>query len=197
MRKIKTIIVATRNEGKMNEFRQALKDLFEKIYFLPELPFFDDLKEDETSYVSNAMKKARKVGERFGIPSIADDSGLEVDFLGGRPGVTSSRYGKNDEERIGRLLTELEGLPWDERTAKFRAYLALYLPEPERYYVFYGDLKGIIGFEKRGEYGFGFDPVFFVPSIGKYLSELDTHEKNRISHRGKALMALKEFLRSL
>lgn len=194
MSKLRSVVIATRNVGKFMEIRDGLIDLFDEIYSLSDFDFHDDTKESESSYLENVMKKARRVGERTGIVSLADDSGLEVDYLKGRPGVISSRYGKDDDERIGRLLSELEGVPWSKRTAKFRAYIALYLPGMERYYIFYGELKGYIGFEKKTGYGFGFDPVFYVPSLKKYLSELTTKEKNEVSHRGKALRSLRKFL---
>lgn len=194
MRKIKEVIVATKNRGKLKEFKEELSGCFENVYSLLDISFSEEIKERETSYVDNVLKKARKVGEALGIPTLSDDSGLEVDFLGKRPGVLSSRYGKDDNERIERLLKELNGVPWEKRSAKFKAYIAFFVPNVERYYLFYGELRGYIGFEKKGEYGFGFDPVFYVPSLGKYLSELSTAEKNMISHRGKALKALKSFL---
>ncbi|MCX7856727.1 MAG: RdgB/HAM1 family non-canonical purine NTP pyrophosphatase [Deltaproteobacteria bacterium] len=192
----KVILIATKNMGKFYEFKEALAHHFDQIYSLSDFHWPYDIKENETSYVENAMKKARIAGEKLKIPSLADDSGLEVDYLNGKPGITSARYGRNDEERIGKLLNELEGVPWEERTAKFRAYLALYIPEMERHYIFYGELRGYIGFNKRPGYGFGFDPIFYVPFLGKYLSELTISEKNDISHRGNALKALKKFLRN-
>ncbi|MCS7280028.1 MAG: RdgB/HAM1 family non-canonical purine NTP pyrophosphatase [Desulfobacterota bacterium] len=194
MKHIKEVIVATRNVGKFREFEQALRESNLRIYSLSDLGFVEDIEEDDTSYVMNALKKARKIGDRFNLPSLADDSGLEVEYLKKRPGVKSARYGRTDEERIQRLLLELADVPWERRSAKFKAYLALYLPGHERQYIFYGELKGYIGFEKKEKYGFGYDPIFYVPDIGKFLSELSVEEKNEISHRGKALKALKKFL---
>ena len=126
--------------------------------------------------------------------TLADDSGREVAALGGRPGVLSARYGANDQERIDRLLGEMAGVPWERRSALFRAYIAFYMPEKESGYLFYGHLKGLIGFERHGTMGFGFDPVFYVPEKGKYLAELSVDEKNLLSHRGRAMASFKAFL---
>jgi XTP/dITP diphosphohydrolase len=191
---MKDVVIATTNRGKFEEIRRLISVQFENIHSLLD---FDDavvVDEDSLRYAENAMKKARKVGEHFGIPALADDSGLEVAALGGRPGIHSSRYGSNDGERIQRLLAELEDVPWEERKATFKAYVALYLPQKDRCYVFYGELKGYIGFEKHGSGGFGYDPVFYSPELGKYLAELSTEEKNTLSHRGRAIAALKKFV---
>jgi XTP/dITP diphosphohydrolase len=191
---MKSIIIATENTGKFKEIKDLLANDFDVFYSLRDFEEKITVEEDSQLYIENAMKKARKVGDRLGIYTLADDSGLEVDHLGGRPGVYSSRYGKNDHDRIDRLLEELKGVPWEERGAAFKAYMVFYLPDQERGYVFYGHLKGIIGIERMGDGGFGFDPVFFVPPIGRYLAELTTGEKNRISHRGKAMHAFRTFL---
>ena len=191
---MKDVIIATENKGKFEEIRSLLGTVFENFYSLKDFPDKVFVDEDSPLYVANALKKARKTGDKFGIATLADDSGLEVETLRGRPGVYSSRYGKNDGERIARLLAELEGVPWERRRAIFKAYLVFYMPEQERYYVFYGDLKGYIGFERHGESGFGFDPVFYAPELKKYLAELSMTEKNALSHRGKAALAMKSFL---
>lgn len=192
--KKRRLIIATHNTGKFNEMKMVLKDHWDEIYSLQDINDNYRVEEDGPSYVENAMKKARKIGERWGLFTLADDSGLEVKSLGGRPGIYSSRYGKTDEERIERLLLELAGMPEEQRDAVFKAYLAFYMPEQERSYIFYGYLKGYISFEKKGTMGFGFDPVFYVPSLKKHLAELTAEEKNRISHRGRALTAFKNFL---
>ena len=187
-------IIATANRGKFEEIKSILLGEFDNLYSLKDLDGVVDVEEDSTLYLENALKKARKIGDRFFMDTIADDSGLEVDALGGRPGVFSSRYGKNDDDRIERLLAELEGIPWEKRGAVFKAYVALYIPGKERGYIFYGQLRGIIGFERRGAKGFGYDPIFYVPGLDRYVAELTMEEKNRLSHRGKALYALKNFL---
>lgn len=192
--RIKEVLIATHNPGKFVEFKEELKDAFDTIYSLSDFGLSVDFEEGEVSYAQNAMVKSRKAGDLLGIPTIADDSGLEVEFLGGRPGLLSKRYGMNDSERIDRLLKELSGVPWEKRRAKFKAYLSFYIPDKEQYQIFYGELEGIIGFERREGYGFGYDPIFFVPSLNLYLSELEPAEKNKLSHRGKALRILKSYL---
>jgi XTP/dITP diphosphohydrolase len=194
---MKDLIIATTNRGKFAELKPLLAEHFKEICSLADFPEIPEIVEDSSHYAQNAMKKARKVGGHFGMPALADDSGLEVAALGGQPGIHSSRYGRNDDERIQRLLHELDGIPWEGRGAKFKAYVALYLPEKDRCYVFYGELKGFIGFEKHGSHGFGYDPVFYSPELGKYLAEISTEEKNRLSHRGQAIALLKTFVETL
>ena len=192
---MKSVIIATENMGKFREITALLGNEFDRFYSLLDFPEKVSIEEDSDLYVENAMKKARKIGDRFGMHTLADDSGLEVAALGGRPGVRSARYGRNDDERIAKLLAELAGVPWDQRGAAFKAYLAFYMPERERCYVFYGELRGIIGMEKHGQNGFGFDPVFHVPELKQYLAELPMEEKNRLSHRGKAIQAFINFIK--
>jgi len=191
---MKSVIIATENVGKFKEIRALLKHNFDEFYSLQDFEEKIPVDEDSELYIENAMKKARKIGDRFGMHTLSDDSGLEVKGLGGRPGVRSSRYGKDDDERITKLLSELEGVPWDQREAVFKAYLAFYMPERERCYVFYGELRGVIGAEKHGQNGFGFDPVFYVPELNKYLAEIPMEEKNSLSHRGKAIQAFINFI---
>ncbi len=191
---MKDLIVATTNRGKFSELKPLLTDHFEHIHSLLDFQDIVEVVEDSPHYAENAMKKARKIGGHFGMPALADDSGLEVAALGGRPGIHSSRYGANDEERITRLLGELEGVPWELRKAKFKAYVALYLPQKDRCYVFYGELNGYIGLERHGSNGFGYDPVFYSPELNRYLAEISTGEKNKSSHRGRAIALLKSFI---
>lgn len=194
---MKHLIIATTNKGKFAELKPLLTDHFEEIHSLLDFQETIDVVEDSPYYAGNAMKKARKIGGHFGMPALADDSGLEVAALNGRPGIQSSRYGKTDDERIERLLRELDGIPRDQRQAKFKAYVALYLPGKDRCYVFYGELKGFIGFERHGSGGFGYDPVFYSPEPGKYLAEISTDEKNKLSHRGRAIALLKKFIETI
>jgi XTP/dITP diphosphohydrolase len=191
---MRNVVIATANPGKLEEIRAILIDEFNTFYCLRDMEEQVEVKEDSPVYLENVLKKARKIGDRFNMDTIADDSGIEVLALGGRPGVFSSRYGKDDDDRINKLLVELEGVPWEKRGAVFKAYIVLYMPDKQRSYVFYGSLKGYIGLERRGERGFGYDPIFYVPEMNKYAAELTMEEKNRLSHRGRALNALKEFL---
>ena len=190
----RVILIATANEGKFAEIRECLATTFDEFFSLADFREKVELHEDQPTYVENAWKKARKVGDRFGLNTLADDSGLEVNALGGRPGIYSARYGVNDQERVDRLLRELRDVPLEGRGALFKAYLVYYLPEVGQAFIFYGRLKGYIGFEKREGKGFGFDPVFMLPDSRRALAELSLEEKNRISHRGQALAALKRFL---
>ena len=190
---MRNVLIATENMGKFREIKAFMEHDFDNFHSLRDFEEKVPVDEDSDLYIENAIKKARKIGDRFGMHTLADDSGLEVKALDGRPGVRSSRYGKNDDERITRLLSELEGIPWDQREAVFKAYLAFYMPERERYYIFYGELRGIIGVERHGQNGFGFDPVFYVPELDKYLAEIPMEEKNQLSHRGKAIKAFKDF----
>ncbi|HUJ90317.1 MAG TPA: RdgB/HAM1 family non-canonical purine NTP pyrophosphatase [Syntrophorhabdales bacterium] len=187
------LIIATTNQGKFREIREVLAGQFSSFYSLSDLENGYTVVEDQQSYAENAWKKARKIGNRFGIDTLADDSGLEVDALNGRPGIYSSRYGKSDAERIDRLLAELDRVEEQSRGAIFKAYLAFYIPAEGRGYFFYGSIRGRIGRERKGRGGFGFDPVFYIPELGKHMAELTIEEKNRISHRGRALTAFSNF----
>jgi XTP/dITP diphosphohydrolase len=191
---MRSLIIATENTGKFEEIKVLLANEFDMFYSLRSFEEKVVVEENSPLYIENAMKKARKIGDRFGIYTVADDSGLEVEALDGRPGVYSSRYGKNDKERIERLLSEMEGVPQEKRGAVFKVYLSFYMPEKERNCIFYGQLAGYIGFEKKGMSGFGFDSIFFIPRLRKSLAELTMDEKNKMSHRGKAVWALKNFL---
>ncbi len=160
----------------------------------PEIP---DVVEDGDSFFENAMKKARLIFDYTGEMVIADDSGLEVDYLGKRPGVHSSRYaGENatDDENNRKLLRELTGISDDERGAAFRCVLIL-LEDSSTYESFEGRLEGKIGTESKGHEGFGYDPVFIVPEYGKTVAELGAPIKNRISHRAVAFQKLKKSLK--
>lgn len=188
------ILAATANRGKFEEIRQRLAGAVPMCLSLADFPEKVEVIEDRPSYYENAWKKARKVGDRFDLPTLADDSGLEVEALQGRPGVFSARYGANDRERVDRLLRDLQGVPLEKRTARFKAYLVYYLPRLGWTFMFYGELKGYIGLERRGDKGFGYDPVFMLEESGKSLAELSMEEKNAISHRGRALAKFRSFL---
>ncbi len=189
------LIIATTNNGKFREIKEVLASQFSSFYSLRDLVYPSAVDEDQPTYAENAWKKARKIGDHFGINTLADDSGLEVDALGGRPGIYSSRYGANDSDRIEKLLSELSGVPEHQRGAIFKAYLSFYMPSEGRGYLFYGALRGRIEAERKGVGGFGFDPIFFVPELGKCMAELTIEEKNLVSHRGRALASFSSFLK--
>jgi XTP/dITP diphosphohydrolase len=191
------IIVATKNEGKLREIRSILKDLSFKLFGLNHFEDVPDVEEDGKSFSENGLKKARFYSKLFGRIAIADDSGLEVDALGGRPGIYSARYagiGASDQENRKKLLTELEGVPISKRGARFKCAIAMVWPDG-REVITEGSCRGKIGFKEVGKNGFGYDPLFIIPQYGKTMAQLSLQEKNRISHRGKALRKLRKVLR--
>ncbi len=187
------VVIATRNEGKFREIAEMLEDVDLDVL---SLAGFDLTEAEETglTFVENAIIKARHAARGTGLAAIADDSGLEVDLLHGAPGVRSARYagsGAGDAENIARLLQELDGAPSEARTARFRCVM-VYLREAEDAapIISQGTWQGRILSRPRGENGFGYDPVFFVPSRRCSAAELDAKTKNRLSHRGQALRGL-------
>ena len=188
------IALATKNPGKIREIRSILEGLSIELAGLDELSIKELPPENGRTFRENALKKARFVSQKAGLPAIADDSGLEVDALGGRPGVYSARYGgRTDRDRYMKLLEELKDIPDKERTARFRCVIALVTPDGEEK-TFEGVLEGRISTEPRGRYGFGYDPVFYIPHRGKTLAEIPPEEKNLISHRAMALKKLRDYL---
>ena len=196
------IIFATGNEGKMKEIREILDGLTflgEKVQILSmkEAGIDIDIIEDGTTFEENAMIKARAVAEAAKEAIVlADDSGLVIDYLNGEPGIYSARYlGKDTSYRVknANLVQRLEGVPDEKRSARFVCAIAAVLPDGRKLST-RGTIEGRIGYEEKGLNGFGFDPIFYVPEIGKYTAELSDEDKNRISHRGKALRAMREEL---
>ncbi|MFA9558644.1 XTP/dITP diphosphatase [Evansella sp. AB-rgal1] len=188
------LFIATKNKGKVAEFETFFAEMKIEVKSLLDLNEEIDVVEDGLTFEENAMKKAEEIGKKIGFPVLADDSGLEVDALDGAPGIYSARYageGKNDEENMNKLLEELSGVEKDQRTARFVCVLAIYIPgKPTK--TIRGTCEGIIAKEQKGEYGFGYDPVFYLPEHGKMMAELEKTEKNTISHRANALIKLKE-----
>ncbi len=193
---MRNIVVATANKGKLEEIKSFLDGEFDRFFSLGEFDRRIEVVEDMPTYFENALKKARKIGNLYGMNALADDSGLEVEALQGRPGIYSARYAADDNEKIEKLLRELEGVPLEKRKAAFKAFLAYYEPVGGLAFIFYGTLRGYIGTERRGRMGFGLTPVFMLPESGKSLAEIGTDEKNRISHRGRALQSFKRFLKA-
>lgn len=194
---MKTLRIATTNHGKLREFKEMLEPLGYTVRGIDDLADFDVV-EDGDSFAANALKKAQALLARTGETAIADDSGLVVDALGGRPGVHSARYagvdGPNkDAANRAKLLTALKGIPDAQRQARFVCALAFCAPgEPPQ--VFNGTLEGVIGHQERGEHGFGYDALFLVPCYGRTAAEISTLEKHNVSHRGQAVRALTKFL---
>lgn len=191
------ILIATRNRGKVKEIERLLS--------IPQLDFVSlgeiapdlEIKETGTTYLENALIKAREAAQATGLIAIADDSGLEVDALDGAPGVFSARYaGKDgdDEANIARLLAELADVPDEERTARFRCVAVAFFPEDDTYLTAEAVCDGHIIREKRGSGGFGYDPVFVPDGYDRTFAELPLSVKNRISHRAKAFRLMRRKL---
>lgn len=193
-----TLVLATNNPHKVQEMSEILDGFPVLLRTTDEFPGLGDIEEDGDTFEANALKKAREVYRRTGLPSLADDSGLEVDALGGEPGIYSARYGgvPHDHPRnIRKLLAGLAGVPSDKRTARFHSVIA-YIDQKGREYCFHGAVDGVIASEPKGTGGFGYDPVFWIPELGKTMAELDAETKNRLSHRGRALEKFKAFILS-
>ncbi|HKT33845.1 MAG TPA: XTP/dITP diphosphatase [Nitrospira sp.] len=192
------LILATRNRHKGAELAALLADLRIRIRTMDEFPEVPDVVEDGATCQANAIKKAKAVSEATGLLAVADDTGLEVDALGGRPGVYAARYAgphATYEDNWRKLLCELAGVPSDRRTARFVTVAAVASPS-EPVEVATGRLDGLIVDEPAGTRGFGYDPVFYVPELGRTLAELSSEEKNRISHRAKAFAQVRDLLQN-
>jgi XTP/dITP diphosphohydrolase len=193
---IRELVLATRNRHKGEELAALLSDLGVTIRTLDEFPDAPEVVEDGDSCEANAIKKARAIAEFTGLPAVADDTGLEVDALGGRPGIYAARYAGEDatyEDNCRKLLRELAGVPRERRTARFLTVAALALPL-DGVRVAQGMLDGVITEEASGTSGFGYDPVFLIPGLGKTLAQLSADQKNAISHRAKAFAKMREIL---
>lgn len=196
---MKKIIIATGNKGKAKEFETLFSPLGYKVLTLHDLEGATEVEETGTTFEENAILKAETLCEQFNTMVIADDSGLMIDALDGRPGVYSARYAgeqKNDDDNIDKVLEELKDVPEEKRTARFYCALAVAVPGEETMTVS-GTVEGRIASGRQGENGFGYDPVFYVPDLGKMMAELKPEEKNAISHRANALKKLKELLPTL
>ncbi|MGP7816778.1 XTP/dITP diphosphatase [Niallia sp. 01092] len=196
---MKEIIIATKNEGKAKEFVQMFAPLGYAVKTLLDYPEVPEVEETGTTFEENAILKAETVSKLIGKVVISDDSGLIVDALNGEPGVYSARYAgeqKDDQANMDKVLAELEGVPTDKRTARFCCTLAVANPTKETL-TFTGTCEGIILEEKQGEFGFGYDPIFYVVEEEKAMAEFPPEKKNTISHRANALQKLKEQLHSV
>ena len=200
------ILFATGNEGKMREIRMLLADLDVEVLSMKEAGIQTDIEENGTSFEENALIKARAVAAcaKEGDIVLADDSGLEVDYLNKEPGIYSARYLGEDTPysvKNAEIIRRLDGVPKEGRTARFVCAIAAALPKDigggEKEFVVRGVVEGYIGWEERGTNGFGYDPIFYVDEYGCSTAELDSETKNRISHRGKALRACKERIAEL
>jgi len=195
------IIFATGNEGKMREIREIMEDAQAEIISMKQAGIQLDIDENGATFEENALIKARAVaacGEARGAVVMADDSGLVIDALNGEPGIYSARYLGEDTPyavKNAKLIERLNGVPDEQRTARFVCAIAAVWPDgTER--VVRGTIEGRIGYEEKGENGFGYDPIFYVPELGCTTAELTEEAKNRISHRGRALQLMKEEIRA-
>jgi XTP/dITP diphosphohydrolase len=193
------LLLATSNLGKVREYRSLLSGLGYQITTLAEEGISKAVTEPGNSYEQNARSKAAAYAKFSQLIALADDSGMEVDALDGPPGVKSARFaGKSatDAERVSLLLARLGGVPWERRTAHFKCVIAIATPEGQSE-VCYGECHGVIAIEAKGENGFGYDPIFFVPELGKTMAELPLEMKNKISHRALASQKARQVLQQL
>lgn len=192
----KTIIIATNNEGKAAEFKEIFNQHGYEVKTLRDFPEIPEIPETGSTFSENALQKANEISRRLNTIVLADDSGLEVDALDGRPGIYSARYAGehgNDEKNNGKLLKELKDVPEEKRTANFHCTLVLVGPEREPLFV-EGEISGSILTEPQGTNGFGYDPLFYIPKLDRSMAELTSEEKNELSHRGIAIKKLEKYL---
>ena len=193
------LLVATHNQGKVQEYMALLEGLPFELVGLKETGNYTEVSEDGATLEENARSKALAYAGLSHLLTLAEDSGLEVDALGGEPGVRSARYAgeaASDPERVGYLLSKLAEVPWEKRTARFRCAIALVLPGGG-VEQFAGECPGFITFEPQGSGGFGYDPIFYLPRLGKTMAELPPEVKNQISHRGRAARKARQHLEQL
>lgn len=190
------LVLATKNRDKIREIKNLLSDLPIRILTLEDFPDFPEIKETGKTLKANAVLKAKGIAQFAGMVAVADDSGLEVDALKGKPGVYSSRYAGDDctyDDNNRKLLEELEEVPEEKRTARFRAVIAIAW-DKSKIDTVEGRADGVIMAQKQGKSGFGYDPIFYYSAAQKTFAEMTLEEKNSISHRGKALIKAKGLL---
>ncbi|WP_459848937.1 XTP/dITP diphosphatase [Fusibacter bizertensis] len=195
---MKKIVLASGNSHKLKEIQSILSDFEFELITMADAGFGDEeIIEDGDTFEANSLIKAKAVFEKLGVASLADDSGLSVDYLDGAPGVFSARYSgepKSDERNNTKLLEALKDVPTDKRTARFVTVITLMFENGDTL-VARGEVEGRIGYMPVGSNGFGYDPLFEIPKLGKTFAELTASEKNALSHRGNALVVLKEMIR--
>ena len=190
------LVLATHNDGKISEMQYALKDISVDVITLKDFPYIDEIPETGQTLLENAFIKAKTVFNETGLPSLADDTGLEIDALSGEPGVYSARYaGENASylDNCAKVLSKLDGVRPENRTARFRTIMA-FVGKDKKFHC-EGNVNGLIIDEMIGHNGFGYDPIFYYPKLEKTFAELKKDEKNSISHRGKALRNFCEILK--
>jgi len=193
------LLLATNNQAKVYEYRSLLRNPAYELVTLAEEGITTVVDEVGESLEENARLKATSLATESRLLALADDSGLEVDALGGEPGRLSARYageGASDGDRVNYLLSRLKGIPWPERSARFRCVIAIATPDGELE-LCSGECRGIITFEPKGKHGFGYDPIFFLPQLDKTMAELPLEIKNQVSHRGQAARKVSQVLERL
>ena len=193
------IILATQNQGKIRELQELLVDKGIEVLSLLDIPEWEDVEENGETFADNAALKARAAVKRTGLIALADDSGLEVDALDGAPGVYSARYAgepKDDQRNNDKLLHQLETTSDDKRTARFRCALVMATPSGKEYLT-EGAVEGQIIRQRRGQDGFGYDPIFYLPEYSRTMAELTMTEKNKLSHRAQAFRKVIPILQAL
>ena len=193
------LLLATNNQAKVREYRSLLQNLPYELVTLAEQGITTIVNEEGESLEENARLKARILASKEQLLALADDSGLEVDALGGEPGRLSARYageGASDKDRVNYLLSRLRNVPWQKRSARFRCVIAVATPSGE-VELCCGECGGIITFEPKGEQGFGYDPVFYLPELDRTMAELPLETKNQVSHRGQAARKVCQVLERL
>jgi len=196
---MRKFIIATKNKGKIKEIEKILAGLPLDVISMEQAGIFKDIEESGTTFEENAFIKAQELHKLTGEMVMADDSGLEVDYLNGAPGVYSARFageGATDEDKNKKLLNLLEGVPFEKRKARFVCAIAVVLPDGNSF-IEKGTCEGYIALAPQGSNGFGYDPLFYVPEYNLTMAQLDPDVKNRISHRAKALGAMVEKLRKI
>ena len=199
-----TLLVATRNPGKLREYRQLLADYPGRLISLDDAGVPDEVEETGDTFQANAVLKAATYAQLSGQLTISDDSGLEVHALGGAPGVYSARYGgdacQSDADRVALLLRNLSEIPWPQRIARFRCFTAIADPDAAdqpHVATVVGSIAGMIQYEPAGEHGFGYDPIFYLPSYRATMAQLPLEAKNRVSHRADAARKARQILNAL
>lgn len=194
---MKKLIAATKNKGKLSEISEILADFPFRVISMEEAGITKDIDEYGSTFEENALIKARAIHEITGEMVMADDSGLEVDFLDGAPGIYSSRFageGATDEDKNQKLLGMLEGVEFEKRTARFVCAIAVVFPDA-RHFIVKGTCEGYIASKPEGTNGFGYDPLFYIAAYGITTAQMESEEKHKISHRGKALRNMVEELK--
>lgn len=193
------IVFATGNEDKLGEIREILKGFHVEVISMKEAGITEEIPEDGSTFSENALIKARYIVNKLGLPAMADDSGLEVDYLNGEPGIYSARFLGRDTDYVTKntyIINQLKEAKKEERGARFVCAISLILPDG-REFLKEGIMEGEIAHEIKGENGFGYDPIFFLPEYGMSSAEISREKKNKISHRGKALREMLEVINDL